>query len=421
MNAVAKELDVGKWKWIHASLITSEQLLNAAKPEGERGTESADQINDEVLHVKAISVFPAKHALKLIDIEAPTISSPTQAKIRMLDIGVCGTDREICAFQYGTPPSGLDYLVIGHESLGEVIEVGPEVSGVKCGDLVVTTVRRPCPHNDCPACTSGRADFCYTGDFTERGIKQAHGFMTEFVVDDYRNMNVVPQMLRDTGVLVEPLTIAEKALREIWSVQERLPWACPHSKERGLGHCHVALVLGAGPVGLLGAMALTRQGFETYVYSRETSGDGKASLVESIGAHYVSATDTSVDSLPRRIGRLDVVYEATGASGLSFSIIEELGFNGIFVFTGVPGRKGPIDVDTDLIMRNMVLKNQVVFGSVNASKLDFESAIGDLGWFNQQWPQATRALISGRYPMESYIGLLTGPIKGIKNVLTIAH
>ena len=105
MNAVAKELDVGKWKWIHASLITSEQLLNAAKPEGERGIESADQINDEVPYVKAISVFPAKHALKLIDIEAPTISSPTQAKIRMLDIGVCGTDREICAFQYGTPPS----------------------------------------------------------------------------------------------------------------------------------------------------------------------------------------------------------------------------------------------------------------------------------------------------------------------------
>ena len=371
--------------------------------------------------MKAIAVFPQRHQLKLIDIEPPEINSPTQAKIRMLDIGVCGTDREICAFQYGTPPSGLDYLVIGHESLGEVIEVGPEVSGVKCGDLVVTTVRRPCPHNDCPACTSGRADFCYTGDFTERGIKQAHGFMTEFVVDDYRNMNVVPQMLRDTGVLVEPLTIAEKALREIWSVQERLPWACPHSKERGLGHCHVALVLGAGPVGLLGAMALTRQGFETYVYSRETSGDGKASLVESIGAHYVSATDSPVDALPGRLGRLDVVYEATGASQLSFGIIERLGFNGIFVFTGVPGRKGPVDVDTDLIMRNMVLKNQAVFGSVNASKVDFKNAIGDLVSFNQQWPEATNALITGRYSMQSYAELLLGPGKGIKNVLTIAQ
>jgi threonine dehydrogenase-like Zn-dependent dehydrogenase len=245
--------------------------------------------------------------------------------------------------------------------------------------------------------------------------------MTEFVVDDYRNMNVVPQRLRDIGVLVEPLTIAEKALREIWSVQERLPWACPHSKERGLGHCHVALVLGAGPVGLLGAMALTRQGFETYVYSREPAGDSKSALVGAIGAHYVSANDTPVDSLPGRIGRLDVVYEATGASQLSFSIIEELGFNGIFVFTGVPGRNGPIDVETDLIMRNMVLKNQAVFGSVNASKVDFQKAIDDLASFNEQWPDATRALITGRYPMESYAGLLTGPPKGIKNVLMISR
>jgi glucose 1-dehydrogenase len=375
----------------------------------------------EVTEVKAIAVFPDKQELKLIDIEPPEISSPMQAKIRMLDVGVCGTDREICAFQYGTPPGGVDYLVIGHESLGEVVEVGDDVSGLQRGDLVVTTVRRQCTHEDCPACTSGHADFCYTGDFTERGIKQAHGFMTEFVVDDYRCMNMVPQALRDTAVLVEPLTIAEKALREIWSVQERLPWACPHSKERGLGHCHVALVLGAGPVGLLGAMALRKQGFETYVYSREPSGDGKSGLAESIGAHYVAASDTPVDELPGRLGRLDVVYEATGASRLSFGIIEQLGFNGIFVFTGVPGRKGPIDIDTDLIMRNMVLKNQAVFGSVNASKVDFENAIGDLGWFNQQWPEATKSLITGRYQMQSYAKLLVGPAKGIKNVLTIAQ
>jgi threonine dehydrogenase-like Zn-dependent dehydrogenase len=385
------------------------------------GIESADPINSEVARVKAIAVFPQTHELKLIDVEPPEISSSTQAKIRMLDIGVCGTDREISAFQYGTPPSGVDYLVIGHESLGEVIEVGSAVTGVDRGDLVVTSVRRPCPHENCPACTSGHTDFCYTGDFTERGIKQAHGFMTEFVVDDYRNMNVVPPALRDTGVLVEPLTIAEKALREIWSVQERLPWACPHSKERGLGHCHVALVLGAGPVGLLGAMALARQGFDTYVYSREPSTDEKSGLVESFGAHYVSATDTPVHSLAGRIGRLDVVYEATGASQLSFGVIEQLGFNGIFVFTGVPGRKGPIDVDTDLIMRNMVLKNQAVFGSVNASKVDFKNAIGDLVQFNQQWPETAKSLITGRYGMKSYTELLTGPAKGIKNVLTISQ
>lgn len=371
--------------------------------------------------MRAIAVFPKQREIRLIDMAQPEINSTTQAKVRILDVGVCGTDREICSFEYGTPPQGVDYLVLGHESLGEVIELGLAASGVAPGDLVVTSVRRPCAHEDCPACTSAHADFCYTGDFTERGIKQAHGFMTEFVVDDYRNMNVVPRALRDTAVLVEPLTIAEKALAQIWSMQERLPWVCVHSKDAGRGHCHAALVLGAGPVGLLGAMALAKQGFETYVYSREREGDDKSKLVASIGAHYISAIDKPISALADHIGRIDVVYEATGASQLSFEVIEQLGVNGIFVFTGVPGRKRPVDVDTDLLMRNLVLKNQAVFGSVNASKKDFVNAICDLAWFNEKWPAAVKSLITGRYPIDAYAELLLGPIKGIKNVLTVAR
>lgn len=165
--------------------------------------------------MKNIAVAPRERNVRLIDREEPKLTSPNDAKLRILEVGVCGTDREICSFHYGTPPPGFDYLVIGHESLGEVVEIGPAVAGLKPGDLVVTMVRRPCPHQECVSCTSGRADFCYTGDFTERGIKQAHGFMAEFVVDDERNMNPVPKALRDTAVLVEPLTIAEKALTQI--------------------------------------------------------------------------------------------------------------------------------------------------------------------------------------------------------------
>lgn len=264
-----------------------------------------------------------------------------------------------------------------------------------------------------------RADFCYTGDFTERGIKQAHGFLTDFVVDDYRNMNVVPHSLRDIGVLVEPLTIAEKALGQIWSVQQRVPWACPHSGDLGLGHCHTALILGAGPVGLLGAMALKKQGFDAYIYSREAAGDTKSLLAESIGAHYISSIETPIDGLSARVERIDMVYEATGASQLSFEVLEQLGSNGVFVFTGVPERKSPVDVDTDLIMRNMVLKNQAVFGSVNASKADFQNAISDLAWFNEKWPGSVKSLITGRYPIQAYADLLLGPSLRIKNVLTI--
>jgi len=134
--------------------------------------------------MKAIAVTPETREVVLIDQQPPCMSSPTDVKLRMLEVGVCSTDREICAFQYGTPPEGVGHLVIGHESVGEVIEVGSGVSRVKVGDLVVPMVRRPCIHDHCLACRSDRQDFCYTGDFAERGIKMAHGFMTELVVDD---------------------------------------------------------------------------------------------------------------------------------------------------------------------------------------------------------------------------------------------
>ena len=367
--------------------------------------------------MKAIAVFPARREVALVDEGRPGLRTPTDVKLRMLDVGICGTDREICAFQYGTPPAGSDHLVIGHESLGEIVEVGPDVSRVKPGDLVVPMVRRPCAHAECTACRAGRQDFCYTGDFAERGINGLPGFMTELVVDDERWMHVVPRALRDVAVLVEPLTIAEKALLQVSEVQQRLPWACEVRSHA----CHRAVVLGAGPVGLLGAMALVAAGFATTVYSREPAPNPKADLVESIGARYRSAENTSLERLAAAVGNVDLVYEATGASRLAFDMMKVLGTNGVFVFTGVPGRRGPIELDTDLIMRNLVLKNQVVFGTVNAGADAFEAAIRDLGEFHRRWPEAVRGLITGRHPVESYRELLVGKPQGIKNVLSFAR
>jgi threonine dehydrogenase-like Zn-dependent dehydrogenase len=369
--------------------------------------------------MKAIAVFPAKQELALISHPEPALTSPTQAKLRMLEVGVCGTDREICAFEYGTPPRDSDHLVIGHESLAEVVEVGQGVSRVKRGDLIVMMVRRPCSHPECVACRSDRQDFCYTGNFTERGIKEQHGFMTEFVVDDEKYLNVVPRELREVAILVEPLTIAEKGLTQLWQVQQRLPWACPLEPGKPAASCHRAVVLGAGPVGLLGAMVLVSQGFQTFVYSQEPKPSPKSSVVESIGATYVSGGDTSLEQLAALVGNIDMVYEATGAASVSFQLMELLGTNGVFLFTGVPGRKGPIELDADLIMRNLVLKNQVVFGTVNANREAFEAAIADLGVFMTKWPQAVRALITQRYPMERYRDLLLGKVGGIKNVISI--
>jgi threonine dehydrogenase-like Zn-dependent dehydrogenase len=370
--------------------------------------------------MKAIAVYPGQREVKLIHAEEPSLSGDRQVKLRMLEAGICGTDKEVCSFQYGTAPRGSDYLILGHESLGEVVEVGSEVSGLRVGDLVVPSVRRPCPHASCIACRQGRQDFCYTGDFIERGIKGAHGFMAEHVVEEARYLNPVPASLREIAVLVEPLTIAEKALAQVLMVQQRLPWAAPGASAQSPGAGHRALVLGAGPVGLLGAMVLTAAGFETFVYSRESKPSPKAELTESFGARYLSSQTVPVKALAEQVGNIDVVYEAVGASQLAFDVMRVLGTNGVFVFTGVPGRREPVPVDTDSLMRSLVLKNQVALGTVNAGKESFDAAIRDLGVFMKRWPQSVRALITRRSSMEEYSELILGKPSGIKNILRLS-
>src|SRR5215475_9501767 len=218
--------------------------------------------------MKAVAVFPHSRELALIEHEEPRITRPTEVKLRMLEVGICGTDKEICSFAYGTPPEGADYLIIGHESLGEVLEVGAAVESPRVGDLVVTTVRRPCPHAECRPCRAGHQDFCVTEDYTERGIKGLHGFMAEYVVDEAHYMNVVPRELRDIAVLVEPSTIAAKALFQTAKILQRLPWFDANQRGAPSERTYRALILGAGAVGLLGAVALRNLGFDTYVYDR---------------------------------------------------------------------------------------------------------------------------------------------------------
>ncbi len=370
--------------------------------------------------MRAVAVFPADRALRVVDHPEPRLERATEVLADVLEVGICGTDREIAAFEYGSPPPGAPYLVLGHESLARGRETGPAVTRVHPGDLVVTMVRRPCADPACRACAVGRQDFCFTGGFTERGIKGRHGFMTERIVDDERFMHVVPAPLRDVGVLVEPLTIAEKALIQAFDVRARLPWTAAGAPA-GAAHGEKAVVLGAGPVGLLGAMALRVRGFETWIWSREPEGGSKSRWAASIGARYLSAATTAAAELPRKIGNVDLVYEATGASAVAFQALAALGVNGVFVFTGVPGRKGPIALDADALMRALVLDNQLVFGTVNAGPDAFAAAIADLGRFHARWPGALRALLTGRHLPADVPALLARPAAGIKHVVTFAE
>ena len=172
--------------------------------------------------MRALAVFPSTRETRLIDHPEPTIERPTDVKLRILEAGICGTDREITSFEYGEPPADSPYLIIGHEALGEVVEVGGEVAAVTPGDLAVLTVRRPCPHERSTPCRHGRQAFCLTGDVT-REVKGVHGDMAEFVVDDEQYVVKVPRERRDVAVLVEPLTVAEKAAERVRVLAQRLP------------------------------------------------------------------------------------------------------------------------------------------------------------------------------------------------------
>jgi threonine dehydrogenase-like Zn-dependent dehydrogenase len=355
--------------------------------------------------MKAVGVFPGERAVRIVEHPEPAIAAPDEALVRVLEVGACGTDREICDFQFGEPPAGAPYLVLGHEGLGEVVQVGKGVRSLKPGDLVVPMVRLPCDVPSCGPCRRERQDFCLTDTFPEHGIRRAHGFMTEAVVDREKYLVPVPRALRDVAVLVEPLTIAEKAIFQVVDVQKRLP-AEPGRK---------AVVLGAGPVGLLGAMALIVRGYETFVFARSPGDTPNARLAASIGATYVSGSQTDFDGLARRLGSIDLIYEAAGAVKPAFELLEHLGTNGICVLTGVPSLS-PVSAEVQRVMRNMVLKNQAVIGTVNAGRDAFEAAIRDLGVFQARWPDALLGLITGRFRLDDFRGLLLDKPAGIKSI-----
>ncbi|AKF79012.1 glucose dehydrogenase [Myxococcus fulvus 124B02] len=361
--------------------------------------------------MKAVAVFPGKREVRVIDdAPEPQLQSPTQVKVRTHEVGVCGTDKDIVSFTYGSPPPGLDYLILGHECLGEVIEVGSAVKGVQKGDLVVPRVRRPCPHAICTACRQGHPDYCITGDFTERGIKEAHGFCSEYFVEDVAYVHRVPSELRQVAVLTEPLTIAEKGLRQLGHIQERLPWRPAPGR---------AVVLGGGPVGLLGMLALIRRGFATTVYSHKRPPNPKEAIAGAVGAPYLSTQDVSAQELVRRVGAADVIYEATGVAKATVDVLGALAPNGVLILTGVPSHGEELTLDGAAVLKQLVLHNQVVSGTVNAAALDFDMALEDLSHFRATWPGAVERLLTGRHPPEAFVDVVNGKVSGgIKNVIS---
>lgn len=356
----------------------------------------------------AIAVYPGKADSVHVTGLPRTAPGPDEVRVRVRRVGVCGTDREIISGKYGTAPAGADELVIGHEALGTVDAVGGNVADFKPGDLVVPMVRRP---DGCPCCRAGQPDMCRWQDYTERGIREANGYMVEHFIEHPGYLVPVPAALEPVAVLVEPLTVVEKAVRQADLIQRRLACWQPAT----------AIVLGAGPVGLLGTLLLRARGIEVYTLARAAAPNPAADVVAACGAHYVSTRETPLADLARSLPNVDLILEATGVSALAFEAMTVLGINGVLVLLSVTGGDATAPVPTDAINHGFVLGNKVTVGSVNAAREDFQNGVAHLATFEHQWPGLTARLITHRlrgFDEANQIGTAAGA--GIKTVVEFA-
>lgn len=358
--------------------------------------------------MRAVAVLPGTRESAHVrdDVPEPP-ASEFLAQVRVLETGICGTDVEIHEGLYGQAPPGSPYLVLGHESLG-VVEKAPSGAGLAPGQLVVSTVRRPCADR-CRPCLSERSDLCATGNFEERGIRGRHGFMAERYTEAPRHLVPVSPRLRHVGVLLEPLTIVEKGLELALDARAGLPWEPRRS-----------VVLGAGAVGILAAMALRLRGLDVVVAALEPEGGDKDRLLQEAGIGYVSTRTTPLAALASRVGHADLVFEATGATAVVWPAMALLARNGVCVLTSVTGGTQSLDLDLATWNRELVLGNRLVLGTVNAARRHFEAGVADLEAAEQRLPGWVGRLITRRLPLDEVRQALQRSPDVIKTVLELA-
>jgi threonine dehydrogenase-like Zn-dependent dehydrogenase len=368
--------------------------------------------------MKAIAVIPGTTTLRWIQRPEPAITAPQEVKMSVVRVGICGTDREEAAGGRALAPAGYDDLVVGHEMLGKVIAAGEAVTRVKPGDYAVFTVRRGC--RKCAPCRMNRSDMCRTGEYHERGIWGLDGYQTERVVDHEQYIVHVPNELEALGVLCEPLSVAEKAIDEAMALQRaRLPDAAqsPHWL-----HGRRCLVAGLGPIGLLGALALRLRGAEVYGLDIVEETSVRAQWLTGIGGRYVDGRKIPASGIDDAFGQMDLIFEATGVPKLVFNLLDALAPSGLYVLTGIPGGTRPLEVPGAQLLRGLVLSNQVMVGSVNASRDHFQMEVEDLSHAQLRWGKHIDALITQRHPAADFEAALEHHgADEIKVVLEWAH
>lgn len=343
--------------------------------------------------MKAVAVHPGKpNSIHLAELPKPSIHDIPNERgvlVRVLKVGVDATDREINEALYGNAPPGFDYLVLGHETFGVVEEVGRQVRRVKPGDYVTATVRRP---GGSIYDQIGHYDMTSEETYYERGINLLHGFLTEYFVDDEEYIVKVPPGLAHLHVLMEPMSVTAKAVQQAYEVQRRMRVWRPR----------VAYVLGAGQIGLLATLLLRLRGLEVYTLARSKPPTLNSEIVSQFDAQYVSTSEVPLDELARRVGKADLIVDATGSSQIAFESMRVLGHNGVLVWTSITGGNRNLEVPSDKINIDWVLGNKLLLGTVNANREHFESGIREFALGEVTYPGVTQKI-------------LTTPVDGLDN------
>jgi glucose 1-dehydrogenase len=343
--------------------------------------------------MKAIAVKPGiANSVHLVEMPKPDIADIPNGRgvlVKVLRVGVDGTDKEINNAEYGAAPAGDDFLVIGHEGFGVVEEVGANVTELQKGDYVVATVRRP---GTSLYDVIGTNDMTTDDTYFERGINLRHGFLAEYYADDAEFIVKVPRGLKDVGVLLEPMTVVQKGITQAYEIQRRLRVWKPKR----------AAVMGAGTIGLLATLVFRLRGMEVITFGRTAKPYLNADLIEELGAKYVSTDDISVPDYAARNGGWDIIFEATGFSPIVFDAMQALAKNGVLVLSSVTGGDRKVKVPADKINLDFVLGNKVMVGTVNANREYFESGVKDL---------SAAVLEYGDWLSR----LLTHPVRGLEN------
>jgi threonine dehydrogenase-like Zn-dependent dehydrogenase len=343
--------------------------------------------------MKAVAVLPGKPSTvhlreiplpKLADQPHPHVCQIPEGRsvlVKVLQIGVDATDREINEALYGNAPPGGEHLVIGHESFGMVLEVGARVREVKPGDYVSCTVRRP---GGSLFDKIGRNDITSEEVYYERGINLCHGFLTEVFVDDAEYIIKVPKNLKHLGVLSEPASVCAKAIEQAFLAQHRLQVWYPKR----------AFVLGAGQIGLIATMMLRLRGIEVFTLATMPPPQLKSSIVEAYGATYVSARQKSMLELAKDVGRPDLIFEATGNAEVCFRAMEVLAHNGVLIWSSITGGKHEATIDAARINLEWVLGNKLLVASVNGNRRHFELGIQALSHGELTYPGVTEQILT---------------------------